>query len=84
MPKIPTAAMAKPSGPTNAPASPTLAASVIIIDDSIVITGSFNFTKAAETRNAENVVVIDSPAVATWFTRNWEEPRSTSRRFETE
>ena len=57
---------------------------VIILDDRIVITGSFNFTKAADTRNAENVVAIDSPAVATWFIRNWEERRAASRRFESE
>lgn len=31
---------------------------VIVIDDSTVLTGSFNFTKAAESSNAENLVVI--------------------------
>lgn len=57
---------------------------VVILDDRVVITGSFNFTKAADTRNAKNVVAIDSPTVAAWFTRNWEERRSASRRFEPE
>lgn len=31
---------------------------VIVIDDSTVITGSFNFTKAAESSNAENLLVL--------------------------
>lgn len=57
---------------------------VVILDDKVVITGSFNFTKSADTRNAENVVIIDGTAVTTWFTRNWEERRSASRRFEPE
>jgi len=57
---------------------------IIILDNRTVMTGSFNFTKAADTRNAENVVTIDSEAVAAWFTRNWEERRSLSRPFEAE
>ena len=31
---------------------------IMILDEETVITGSFNFTKAAEERNAENVLVI--------------------------
>jgi phosphatidylserine/phosphatidylglycerophosphate/cardiolipin synthase-like enzyme len=31
---------------------------VMIIDRTVVITGSFNFTKAAESRNAENLLII--------------------------
>ena len=30
----------------------------------VVITGSFNFTKAAEEHNAENLLVIDDAAMA--------------------
>ncbi len=37
---------------------------VIIIDNSIVITGSFNFTKSADTANDDNVLVIYDPAIA--------------------
>ena len=37
---------------------------VIIIDNSIVITGSFNFTRTADTANDDNVLVIYDPAVA--------------------
>jgi phosphatidylserine/phosphatidylglycerophosphate/cardiolipin synthase-like enzyme len=31
---------------------------VILIDDHTVITGSFNFTKAAEEKNAENMMIV--------------------------
>jgi phosphatidylserine/phosphatidylglycerophosphate/cardiolipin synthase-like enzyme len=37
---------------------------VIVIDNRIVITGSFNFTKSADTINDDNVIVIYDPAVA--------------------
>jgi phospholipase D len=37
---------------------------VIIIDDSIVITGSFNFTKSADRYNDDNVLIIHSLEVA--------------------
>lgn len=57
---------------------------VSVLDEEVVITGSFNFTRSAGTRNAENVVFIDSRGVAAQFTRNWEERRSASRRFEPE
>jgi hypothetical protein len=45
---------------------------VIVIDGRTVITGSFNFTKAAEEHNAENLVVIDDPAIAAQYVRNWQ------------
>jgi phosphatidylserine/phosphatidylglycerophosphate/cardiolipin synthase-like enzyme len=32
---------------------------IMIIDSRVVITGSFNFTMAAENKNAENLVVLD-------------------------
>ncbi len=45
---------------------------VMIIDDKTVITGSFNFTKAAEEKNAENVLIIrDNPALAKLYTQDW-------------
>jgi len=45
---------------------------VMIIDDNTVITGSFNFTKAAEEKNAENVIVLkDNPALAHRYAQNW-------------
>jgi phosphatidylserine/phosphatidylglycerophosphate/cardiolipin synthase-like enzyme len=44
---------------------------IIIIDRSVVITGSFNFTKAAEENNAENLLVIRSTEVAKPYIDNW-------------
>ncbi|MBF0552184.1 MAG: phospholipase D family protein [Deltaproteobacteria bacterium] len=44
---------------------------IITIDRSTVITGSFNFTKAAEEKNAENLLIIKSPALARIYTDNW-------------
>jgi len=44
---------------------------VMIIDDESVITGSFNFTKAAQYRNSENVVLLRSPEAAKLYEKNW-------------
>ena len=45
---------------------------VMIIDDKTVVTGSFNFTKAAESKNAENVLIIrDNPELAKLYTQDW-------------
>lgn len=45
---------------------------VIIIDNKNIITGSYNFTKAAENKNAENVLIIrDNHHVANLYTHNW-------------
>jgi phosphatidylserine/phosphatidylglycerophosphate/cardiolipin synthase-like enzyme len=41
------------------------------IDGQTVITGSFNFTKAAEEKNAENLVIIKSPELAKLYIANW-------------
>ncbi|MBS3106710.1 hypothetical protein J4419_03545 [Candidatus Woesearchaeota archaeon] len=43
-----------------------------IIDGSIVITGSFNPTESADTRNDENLLIIRSPEVARQFEREFE------------
>lgn len=45
---------------------------VMVIDRAVVLTGSFNFTKAAETQNAENLLVIRSPELAARYVKNWE------------
>jgi phosphatidylserine/phosphatidylglycerophosphate/cardiolipin synthase-like enzyme len=37
---------------------------VIVIDGELVITGSFNFTKAAQEKNAENLLIIRDQALA--------------------
>jgi phosphatidylserine/phosphatidylglycerophosphate/cardiolipin synthase-like enzyme len=44
---------------------------IIIIDEMVVITGSFNFTKAAEEKNAENLLVIHDPELAERYLENW-------------
>jgi phosphatidylserine/phosphatidylglycerophosphate/cardiolipin synthase-like enzyme len=46
---------------------------VMIIDGETVITGSFNFTKAAEENNAENLLVIRDREMADLYARNWQE-----------
>lgn len=50
---------------------------VIIIDNRIVITGSFNFSDGANTKNNENVIIIDNADIAKRyleeFQRVWKE-----------
>jgi phosphatidylserine/phosphatidylglycerophosphate/cardiolipin synthase-like enzyme len=46
---------------------------VLIIDGREVITGSFNFTKSAEERNAENLLILhDRPKLAATYDSNFE------------
>jgi phosphatidylserine/phosphatidylglycerophosphate/cardiolipin synthase-like enzyme len=45
---------------------------VMIIDGETVITGSFNFTTAAEEHNAENMLVIKDKAIAAKYISNWD------------
>jgi phosphatidylserine/phosphatidylglycerophosphate/cardiolipin synthase-like enzyme len=45
---------------------------VMVIDDSIVVTGSFNFTDSADTANDDNLLVIHSPAVAALYLQEFE------------
>jgi phosphatidylserine/phosphatidylglycerophosphate/cardiolipin synthase-like enzyme len=54
---------------------------VIVIDGEIVLTGSFNFTKAAQTQNAENLLIIRDPALAAQYTQNWETHRQHSQPY---
>ena len=51
---------------------------VMIVDGRIVITGSFNFTKSAEDRNAENLLIINDPLIARKYLVNWERCRGHS------
>ncbi len=44
---------------------------VMIIDEETVITGSYNFTRAAENRNTENVIIINDKSVANEYLQNW-------------
>jgi phosphatidylserine/phosphatidylglycerophosphate/cardiolipin synthase-like enzyme len=45
---------------------------IMVIDGATVITGSFNFTKAAEENNAENLLVIQDAALARKYADNWQ------------
>jgi len=49
---------------------------VMIIDDDTVITGSFNFTKAAEEHNAENLIVLHDRTLAAKYRANWDAHRA--------
>lgn len=49
---------------------------VMIIDKKKVITGSFNFSDSADTRNAENVLLIDDTQMARHYLQNWMERRA--------
>lgn len=47
---------------------------VMVIDGTTIITGSFNFTKAAEEGNAENLLIINNcPELAARYSQNWRE-----------
>lgn len=49
-----------------------------------VITGSFNATKRAETKNHENIVVLDDPAVARQFETEFARVKTRSKRWKSE
>ena len=44
---------------------------VMIIDSQFIITGSFNFSKAAEEANAENVLIMEDMDLAARVLANW-------------
>ncbi len=54
---------------------------VMIIDKAVVITGSFNFTKAAEQNNAENLLVLRSKELARGYIENWERHKVHSQEY---
>jgi len=51
---------------------------VMIIDRETVIMGSFNFTKAAEEKNAENLLILKSKELANVYLNNWQEHKKYS------
>jgi len=51
---------------------------IILIDRAVVITGSFNFTKAAEEKNAENLLIIRSKELVKPYLQNWQRHRNHS------
>ena len=54
---------------------------VMIIDGSIVVTGSFNFTKAAEEKNAENLLIIHNKEITRIYMDNFEKHKEHSESF---
>jgi phospholipase D len=44
----------------------------MIIDERFVLTGSFNWTRAANSKNAENILLIEDPSLAQIYMKNWE------------
>jgi phosphatidylserine/phosphatidylglycerophosphate/cardiolipin synthase-like enzyme len=54
---------------------------VMIIDGETVITGSFNFTAAAERHNAENLLVIRDRTLAARYVDNWRTHAAHSTRY---
>ena len=57
---------------------------VLLIDGTRVLTGSFNFTKAAEGSNAENLLSIRDQSLASLYLQNWESHRQHSTPFSTD
>ncbi|MGA2332221.1 MAG: phospholipase D family protein [Syntrophales bacterium] len=55
---------------------------IMIIDKETLITGSFNFTKAAEEKNAENLLVIKSKELAKEYLDNWHKHKEHSEKYE--
>jgi phosphatidylserine/phosphatidylglycerophosphate/cardiolipin synthase-like enzyme len=55
---------------------------IMIIDRETVITGSFNFTKAAEEKNAGNLLIIKSKELAGIYIENWKKHLEHSERYE--
>ncbi len=43
----------------------------LVSDGQTVITGSFNFTNAAEEKNAENLLVVQDADMAANYAQNW-------------
>ncbi len=56
---------------------------IMIIDRNTVITGSFNFTNAAEHKNAENLIIIKSRKLAELYLENWKNHRKHSEQYRT-
>jgi phosphatidylserine/phosphatidylglycerophosphate/cardiolipin synthase-like enzyme len=54
---------------------------LMIIDKSIVITGSLNYIKEAEAENAENLLIIPSKELAGLYMVNWEKHKSHSEAY---
>lgn len=54
---------------------------IMIIDREVVVTGSFNFSRAAEENNAENLLIIRSKELAKEYLENWERHKGGSEEY---
>ncbi|WP_342742202.1 MULTISPECIES: phospholipase D family nuclease [unclassified Wolbachia] len=55
---------------------------IMIIDNQKIITGSFNFSDAAQKKNAENLLVITgSPSLVEQYVENWKDRQLQSRPY---
>lgn len=54
---------------------------VMVIDRETVITGSFNFTYAAQRDNAENLLIMHDQALAARYLANWKAHRGHSEAY---
>jgi phosphatidylserine/phosphatidylglycerophosphate/cardiolipin synthase-like enzyme len=56
---------------------------IILVDGKTIFTGSFNFTKAAEQKNAENLLIIEGdPKLYAQYLANFEEHLAHSEKFD--
>ena len=62
------------------PAAGIAHSKVMIIDERLILTGSFNWSKAADSKNAENLLFLEDPALAQVYKKNWDYRVSTSRK----
>ena len=53
----------------------------IVIDDTIVITGSMNFTDAGDRKNSENLLIIRDATIAARYAADWTKRRATASTF---
>jgi phosphatidylserine/phosphatidylglycerophosphate/cardiolipin synthase-like enzyme len=55
---------------------------VMAIDEATLVTGSFNFTKAAEEKNAENLIIIHDEKLSHLYFNNWSSRQTYSLRVD--
>jgi phosphatidylserine/phosphatidylglycerophosphate/cardiolipin synthase-like enzyme len=56
---------------------------VLTIDGTTLVTGSFNFSKAAEEKNAENLLIIkDAPGLLNQYAANWKAHSAHAKPYE--
>jgi phosphatidylserine/phosphatidylglycerophosphate/cardiolipin synthase-like enzyme len=67
--------------PTYVDDTHSIAHKIIIIDKQIVITGSFNFSKAEE-KNAENLLILKNPELAGIYIDNFMKHKAHSEKLE--